>query len=143
MFLRNMRRTYVLVTLLYSYVKTLYLTQQAFTCSKSTIETLEKGLTYVQSYHWRYQKDVIEVVLVSSLLAFNYFKSSPSFPIVDFVQINICLESYMTFHSFDISFNVSTGGRQDLTKSNAGNSVIFLISHTQWDFTFASLRLLR
>ena len=31
----------------------------------------------------------------------------------------------------DICFNVSTGGKQDLTKNNAENSVIFLISHTQ------------
>ena len=48
LFLRNLRRTYVLIMLLYSYVKTPYLTQQVFTCAKSTIETLEKGLTYVQ-----------------------------------------------------------------------------------------------
>ena len=143
MFLCNLRRTYVFITLLYSYVKTPYLTQQAFTCSKSTIETLEKGLTYVQSYQWRYQKDVIEVVLVSSLLTLNYFKSSSSFPIVDFEQVNICWENYLTFYSCDICFNVSSGGRLDLTRSNAGNSVIFLISHTQWDVTFASLRLLK
>ena len=45
LFLRNLRRIYVLITLLYSYLKTPYLTQQAFTCSKSLIETLEKGLT--------------------------------------------------------------------------------------------------
>ena len=38
----------------------------------------------------RYQKDVIEVVLVSSLLYLNYFKSFSSFPIVDFEQVNIC-----------------------------------------------------
>ena len=94
--------------LLYVYLKTPYLTQQAFTCSKSTIETLEKSLTYVQSYQWRYQKDVIEVVLVSSLLTLNYFKSFSSFPIVDFEQINIWWENYLTFYSFDISFNVST-----------------------------------
>ena len=49
LFLHNLRRTYILITLLYSYVKTPYLTQQTFTCSKSTIEILEKGLTYVQS----------------------------------------------------------------------------------------------
>ena len=129
--------------LLYGYVKIPYLTQRAFTCSKSTIKALGKGLTYVQSYQWRYQKDVIEVVLVSSLLTLNYFTLFPSFPIVDFEQVNICWENYMTFYSFDISFNVSTGGRQDLTRSNTGNSVIFLISHTQWDVTFASLRLLK
>ena len=66
------------------YVKTPYLTLQAFTCSKSTLETLEKGMTYVQSYQLRYQKDVIEVVLMSSLLTLNYFKYSRSFPIAAF-----------------------------------------------------------
>ena len=136
-------QSFILITLLYGYVKTPYLTQQAFTCSKSATETLEKSLTYVQSYQWRYQKDVIEVVLVSSLLTLNYFKSFPSFPIVDFEQVNICWENYLTFYSFDSCFNVSTGGRQVLTRSNAGNSVIFRISHTQWDVTFASLRLLK
>ena len=35
---------------------------------------------------------------------------------------------------------MSTGGRQYLTRSNAGNSVIFLISHTQRDVTLASLQ---
>ena len=43
----------------------------------------------------------------------------------------------------DICFNVSIGGRQNLTRSNARNSVVFLISHTQCDVTFASLQLLR
>ena len=143
MFLRNLRRTCVLIRLLYGYVKTPCLTQQAFTSSKSTIETLEKDLTYVQCYQWRYQKDVIKVVLVFSLLTLNYFKSSPSFPIVASGQVNICWEIYLTFCSFDISSNVSTGGRQDLTGSNSGNSVIFLICHTQWDVTFASFRLLK
>ena len=47
LFLRNLRHTYVLITLLYSYVKTPYLTEKAFTCSKSTTETPEKGLKYV------------------------------------------------------------------------------------------------
>ena len=113
--MRNLRRTYVLLTLLYRCLKTLFLTREAFTCSMSTVETLEKGLTYVQSYQWRYQKDVIEVVLVSSLLTLNYFKSFPSFPIVDFEQVNICWENCLIFYMCDICFNVSTGGRQDLT----------------------------
>ena len=143
MFLHNLRRTYVLITLLYSYVKKLSLTQQVFTCSKSTLKTLEKGLTHVQSYQWRCQKDVIEVVLVSSLLNLNYFKSSPSFPIVDFEQVNICWKNCLTFYSFYISFNASSGGRQDLIGHKAGNSVICLISHTQWDVTFSSLLLLK
>ena len=39
---------------------------------------------------------------------------------------------------FDICFNVSTGGRQDLTRSDAGNPVIFLISQTQWDVNYSN-----
>ena len=66
---------------------------------------------------------------MSSLLTLNYFTPFPSFPIADFEQVNICWEIYLTFCLFDICFNVSTGGRQDLKRSNAGNSVIFLISH--------------
>ena len=143
MFLRNLCRTCVLIRLLYGYVKTPFLTQQAFTSSKSTIETLEKGLTYVQCYQWRYQKDVIKVVLVFSLLTLNYFKSSPSFTVVASGRVNIFWEIHLTFYSFDISFNVSTGGRQDLTRSNSWNSVIFLICHTQLDVTFASFWLLK
>ena len=85
---------------------------------------------YVQSYQWKYQKGVIEIVVVSSLLNLNYFKSFPSFPIIGFEQVNIFWEIYLKFYSFDISFNVSPGGR------NARNSVVFLISHTQWDVTF-------
>ena len=65
-----------------------------------------------------------------SLLTLNCFTPFPSFPIVDFEQVNTCQENYPTFNSFDICFNVSTGGRQDFARSNAGNSVIFLISHT-------------
>ena len=72
-------------------------------------------------------------VFIINLL--NYFKSFPSFSIVDFEQVNICSENYLTFYSFDICFNVSAGERQDLTRANAGNSVIFLVSHTQWDLS--------
>ena len=78
-----------------------------------------------------YQKDVIEVVLVSSLFPLNYFRLFPSFPIVDFETVNICWENYLTLHSFDICFTVSTGGRQDLKRNNARNFVIFLISYTE------------
>ena len=49
LFLSTLRYNYVSITLLYSYVKTLYLTQKTFTCLKSTIEAVEKGLTYVQN----------------------------------------------------------------------------------------------
>ena len=119
------------------------LPNQAYTYSKSTLETLEKGLIHVQSYWWRYQKDVIEVVLVASWLTLNYLKSSPSFPIVDFEQVDICWENYLTFYMCDICFDVSSGRRQGLTRSIARNSLIFLISHTQWDVTFASYQLLK
>ena len=91
----------------------------------------------------RYQKDVMEVVLAVSLLTLNYFTPFPSFPIGDFEQVNSCWENYLTFYSFDICFNVSIVGRQDLARSNAGNSFISLISHNQWDVTLASLQLLK
>ena len=68
---------------------------------------------------------------MSSILTLNYLKSFPSFSIVEFEQVNICGEDYLTFYLSDICFNVSTGGRQDLTRSNAGNSITFLISQTQ------------
>ena len=77
------------------------------------------------------RKTFIEVVLVSSLLILNYFTPFPSFPIVDFEQVNICWENYLIFYSFDFCFNVSTGGKQGLTRSNTGNFVGFLISHTE------------
>ena len=77
------------------------------------------------------QKDVFEVVLMSSLFTLNYFRPFPSFPIVDFESVNICWENYLTFHSFDICFNVSIGGSQDLKRSNARNFFIFLFSHTE------------
>ena len=95
-------------------------------CSKLTTEIPERR-------HWG----------SFGIFIINYVIPFPSFPIVDFEQVNICWENYMTFYSFDISFNVSTGGREDLTRSNTGNSVIFLISHTQWDVTSENLRLLK
>ena len=89
--------------------------KRADICSKLTIKLPE----------WR-----LENVLVSSLLTLNYFAPFPSFSIVDFKQANVCWENYQTFYSFDICFNVSTGGRQDLTRSNVGNSNFFLILYT-------------
>ena len=79
---------------------------------------------------------------------FRYFSYSHTqcdvtFANVDFEQVNICWENYLTFYMCDICFNVSIGERQNLTRSNARNSVVFLISHTQCDVTFASLQLLR
>ena len=43
----------------------------AFTYSKLTIETLERGVQYVQSQEKRHQKDASGVVLVSLLLNLN------------------------------------------------------------------------
>ena len=51
-------------------------------------------------------------------------KSSPSFPIVDFEQVNICWENYLTFYSFDICFK---------GKKQCRESRYFLISHIQYD----------
>ena len=95
-------------------------------CSKLTIKIPERP-------HWG----------SSGVFIINYFKFFYSFPIVDFEQVNICRKNYLTFYICDICFTVSTGGRQDLTRSNTENSVIFLISHTQWDVIFASLQLLK
>ena len=60
---------------------------------------------------------------MSSLLILNYFTPFPNFSIVDFEQVNICWENYIILYLFDIYFNVSTGGRQDLARCNAENSV--------------------
>ena len=46
--------------------------QLTFTCSKSKIETLEKGVKYVQSLQQKYQ-NVIDAVLVFLLLTLNLF----------------------------------------------------------------------
>ena len=61
----------------------------------------------------------------------------------EFEQLTICWEHSLIFYSFDICFNVSIEGTQDLTRSNAGNSVIFHCSRTPWDVTSASLQLLK
>ena len=60
---------------------------------------------------------------MSSLLTLNYFKSYPRFPIVDFEQVTICLKNYLAFYSFGICFNVSTRGRQDLTRNTLKPSI--------------------
>ena len=60
------------------------------------------------------------------LFLLNHFTPFLSFPIVDFEQLNICWENYLTPCSFDICFNVSTGGRQDLTEVVQGILLFFL-----------------
>ena len=51
------------------------ITQPAITCSKLTIETLEQGVKYVQSYQKKHQSDIIGVVLVSLLLTLNILRT--------------------------------------------------------------------
>ena len=46
-------------------------TQQTFTYSKSTIETLGKGMEYVQSSQKRHQTDANDLFLVFQLLILN------------------------------------------------------------------------
>ena len=87
---------------------------------------------------WNVDLQNAEVVLVSSLLILNYFTPSPSFSFFDFEQVNICWESYLIFYSFDFCSNVSMRGRQDLARSNIGNSIVFLISNLEWDVTLAA-----
>ena len=56
--------------------KTQTLTQLKFTCSKSTIEALEKGARYVNYQFW------------------TYFTPSFSVSTVDFKQVNVSWEDY-------------------------------------------------
>ena len=85
-------------------------------CSMLTIKLPERR-------HWEYSGEY-------SLLILNYFTPFLNFSVVDFKQANVCWENYQTFYLFDICFNVSTGGRQDLTRSNVGKSNFFLILDT-------------
>ena len=55
-----------------------------------SIETLEKGMKYVQSEQYRHQNDVSDIVLVSLLLTLNIFHTFFSvFFCVDFEQVNV------------------------------------------------------
>ena len=65
------------------------ITQQTFTCSKSTIEAIEKDVTYVQSLQKRQQNDVIDIVMVDLSLTLNIFHTFFSAFIVDFEQLNV------------------------------------------------------
>ena len=65
------------------------ITQQTFTCSKSTIEAIEKDVTYVQSLQIRQQNDVINIVMVDLSLTLNIFHTFFSAFIVDFEQLNV------------------------------------------------------
>ena len=65
------------------------ITQQTFTCSKSTKEAIEKDVTYVQSLQKRQQNDVIDIVMVDLSLTLNIFHTFFSAFIVDFEQLNV------------------------------------------------------
>ena len=65
------------------------ITQQTFTCSKSTIEAIEKDVTYVQSLQKRQQNDVINIVMVDLSLTLNIFHTFFNAFIVDFEQLNV------------------------------------------------------
>ena len=62
--------------------------QLAFTCSKSQIKALEKGVKYVQSYQYKHLNDMIDLVLVF-LLLWTYFTSFSSVSIANFEQVNV------------------------------------------------------
>ena len=64
-------------------------TQLTFTCSKSTIQTLEKSIKYVQSKQWENHNDVTDFILVLLLLALKIFYAFSSVSIVDFDQVNV------------------------------------------------------
>ena len=65
-----------------------YKSQLAFTCSKSQIKVLEKGVKYVQSYQYKHLNDMIDLVLVF-LLLWTYFTSFSSVSIANFEQVNV------------------------------------------------------
>ena len=51
------------------------------------METLEKGLQYLFKIN---NEDIVDVVLVSLLLALNIFTSLPVISIVDLKQVSVC-----------------------------------------------------
>ena len=67
--------------------------QQTFTCSISTIGTLEKGVKYVQNKQWRHRNNVNEVVMVSLLLILNRFHTFFCF-FFFWLRACICLLGY-------------------------------------------------
>ena len=66
-----------------------YKFQLAFTCSKSQIKALEKGVKYVQSYQYKHLNDINGLVLVFLLLLWTYFTSFSSVSIANFEQVNV------------------------------------------------------
>ena len=66
------------------YWYTKQLTQLILAWSDSTIETLEKGVKYVQSYQLKHQNNVSDINLVSLLLTWIYLTPFCSVCIVNF-----------------------------------------------------------
>ena len=66
--------------------------QLKFTCSNLTIETLGKGVKYVQSKQKKHQNDVNDVVMVFLLLTLNIFDTFLSDSIIDLEQVNLSWE---------------------------------------------------
>ena len=65
------------------------ISQQTFNGSKSTIETLERGVKYVQSQQLKHQNAVIDVVLVFLLLTLNIFHTFLNCVYCYFEQVNL------------------------------------------------------
>ena len=105
--LRNLPRPYVPITLLYSYVKTPYPPQTPnlgnnYLLNVKNRNTRKRPDIYSQlTINIHSQEDVMEVDLVFSLLTLNFFTPFPSFLVIDFEQVNICWENYLTFYLFD------------------------------------------
>ena len=66
-----------------------FYSQLTFPCLKSVIETLEKAVKYVQSWHKKHQNDVNGVILEFLSSTLNVFTPFSSVSIVGFEQVNV------------------------------------------------------
>ena len=76
-------------TVVYTNVINLTPTQEANTFSKSTTETLEKGLKFVQSQHYRHRMTSMMLFRCLSLIL-NIFYTFSSVSNVNFKQVTVC-----------------------------------------------------
>ena len=109
-----------------------------FSCQQQTNSVACGIYTVPNAFYIFSEADVLKIKIdenriraQSSLLTLNSFTLFSCFSVVDFKQSNVSWENYQTFYSFDICFNVSTKGRQDLTRSNVGSSNFSLVLHAQ------------
>ena len=65
-------------------------TKHTFTCSKPTIETLEKDMKYVKANIKNTRTTSMNVVLASLVLFLNVFYFFFYISIVEFQQVNVC-----------------------------------------------------